>query len=202
MKQVLIRLGCIAAVSGALFAPVDARQSVRSKEAAHNGSPSVPRDYVIGPEDVLSIAFWQETAMSAEVVVRPDGKISLPLLKDVHAAGYTPEELTAVLVKVATRYIAQPNATVIVKQIHSRRVYVVGQVEKPGAFQLTDGMTVVQLIAMAEGILEYANAKNVIVVRQEGRVERRFKCNYKDVLKGKNVEQNIRLKPGDTVIVP
>jgi polysaccharide export outer membrane protein len=165
-------------------------------------STALPRDYVIGPEDVLSVVFWQETALSADVVVRPDGKISLPLLKDVQAAGHTPEQLTDALVKAATKYVSRPNATVIVKQINSRKVFVVGQVAKPGAFPLTGDLTVLQVIALAGDVLEYARSTNVVIVRKEDGQERRFKFNYKQVLKGKNTEQNILLKPGDTVIVP
>jgi polysaccharide export outer membrane protein len=157
---------------------------------------------VIGPEDLLSIVFWQEPAMSTEVVVRPDGKISLPLLKDVQAAGYTPELLTGALMKAATKFVSLPNATVIVKQINSRKVFVVGQVGKPGTFPLMGDLTVLQAIALAGGVLEYAKSANVVNVRKEEGREQRFKFNYKEVLKGKNTAQNIVLKPGDTVIVP
>ena len=162
----------------------------------------MPADYVVGPEDVLVIVFWGEKDMSAEVVVRPDGKISLPLLRDVQVAGYTPEQLTEVLTKAALKFVAQPNATVIVKSINSRKVFIVGQVAKPGTFPLVGEMTALQLIAQAGDVLEYAKTKDIVIVRKEGGKERRFKFNYKDVLKGKNIEQNILLKPGDTVIVP
>jgi polysaccharide biosynthesis/export protein len=162
----------------------------------------LPADYVIGPEDVLSIVFWREKEMSTEVVVRPDGKISVPLLKDMQAAGYTPDQLTAVLMKAASKFIGQPNATVVVKAINSRKVFIVGKVAKPGAFPLTGEMTVLQLIAVAGDVLEYAKSKNVVVVRKTDDGEQRFKFNYKDVLQGKNAGQNILLKPGDTVIVP
>ena len=141
-------------------------------------------------------------AVSGDVVVRPDGKISLPLLKDVEVAGYTPEQLTVALVKAASKYIAQPNVTVIVKEINSRKVFIIGQVSKPGAFPLTSDMTVLQLIALAGDVLEYAKSKSVVIVRTEEEGERRFKFNYKEVMAGKRVEQNILLKPGDTVIVP
>jgi len=134
--------------------------------------------------------------------VRPDGKISLPLLKDIQAAGYTPDQLTGVLVGAASKYISQPNATVIVKEINSRKVFIVGQVAKPGGYPMTGSMTVLELIALSGDVLEYAKSKNIVVVRKENDGERRFQFNYKDVLKGKHSEQNIRLTPGDTVIVP
>ena len=207
MRHLLRRSAFIAAACVVLWTSAAARQVPTPQEPAKGDGASVPsaalpRDYVIGPEDVLSIVFWQETALSTDVVVRPDGKISLPLLKDVQAAGYTPEQLTGALVKAATKYVARPNATVIVKQINSRKVFVVGQVAKPGAFPLTGDMNVLQVIAMAGDVLEYARSTNVVIVRKEEGREQRFKFNYKQVVKGKNTEQNILLKPGDTVIVP
>src|SRR4051812_11764492 len=145
---------------------------------------ATPADYVIGPDDQLSVVFWREKDLSADVVVRPDGKISLPLLKDVQAAGLSPEQLTDALVKAAAKYVSQPNATVMVKEINSRKVFVVGQVAKPGTFPLAGDMTVLQVIALAGDVLEYAKATKITVVRQEGGEERRFKFNYRDVLKG------------------
>jgi polysaccharide biosynthesis/export protein len=192
---------------GGLCEPAAAAQSARSDGSSAVGgtystAATLPADYVIGAEDVLSIVFWREKEMSADVVVRPDGKISLPLLKDVEAAGHTPEQLTGVLVKAASKYISQPNATVIVKEINSRKVFIVGQVAKPGGFPLTGNMTVLELIALAGDVLEFAKSKDIVVVRKGEQIERRFRFNYKDVVKGKNVEQNILLKSGDTVIVP
>jgi len=190
---------------GALGDPVSARQTTTpsaAERADGRMAPPVPADYVIGPEDVLSIVFWREKDLSADVVVRPDGKISLPLLKDQQAAGLSPDQLTEALVKAASKYVSQPNATVMVKEINSRKVFVVGQVAKPGTFPLAGDMTVLQVIALAGDVLEYAKATKIVVVRQEGGAERRYKFNYRDVLKGKAVDQNIRLKPGDTIIVP
>ena len=161
----------------------------------------LPAGYVIGPEDVLTVVFWRDKELSAEVMVRPDGKISLPLLNDIQAAGYTPEQLSDVLVKTATKYIADPTATVIVKDIRSRKVYVIGEVGKPGTVPLVGEMNVLQLIAVVGGLLEYADKENITIVRTENGKERRFKFNYKEVVKGKKVEQNIMLKPGDTVLV-
>jgi polysaccharide export outer membrane protein len=185
----------------------DGRQVIQSPPLSASGGaatlpPAVPPDYVIGAQDLLSIVFWREKEMSTDVVVRPDGKISLPLLQDVDAAGYTPKELTGVLVRAASKYVSQPNATVIVKEINSRKVFIVGQVARPGGFPLTGDMTVLQLIALAGDVLEYAKSKDVVIVRKENHGERRFNFNYKDVIKGKHVEQNILLSSGDTVIVP
>jgi polysaccharide export outer membrane protein len=148
------------------------------------------------------VFFWGEKELSGEVTVRPDGKISLPLIKDVQAAGFTPQELTDELAKAATKYVARPNVTVVVKEVRSRKVFIIGRVGKPGAYPLTSDLTVLQLIAAAGDVLEYARSKRIVIVRKEGGKERRLKFNYEDVLKGKHSEQNILLKPGDTVIVP
>jgi polysaccharide export outer membrane protein len=196
----------------ALLQPAAAQETTQQKPAVAvpqkpaNGAPvatgvPLPAGYVIGPEDVLSVVFWRDKELSADVVVRPDGKISVPLLNDIQAVGYTPEQLADVLVKAATKYIADPTATVIVKEIHSRKVYVLGEVGKPGTVPLIGEMNVLQLIATVGGLLEYADKENITIVRMENGKERRFKFNYKDVVKGKKIEQNIMLKPGDTVVV-
>ena len=182
--------------------PIAAEQRATDGSSAAPAGVSLPAGYVIGPEDVLTIVFWRDKDMSAEVVVRPDGKISLPLLNDVIAAGSTPDELRAQLVKSAGKYLEDPNATVVVKEIHSRKVFVTGQVSKAGSYALVGEMNVLQMIAHVGGLLEYADSKNIVIVRNESGNERRFKFNYKDVVKGKNVAQNIVLKPGDTIIVP
>ena len=162
----------------------------------------VPPDYVIGPEDILTGVFWREKDLSSDVVVRPDGRISLPVLQDVHAAGLTPEQLRETLTKTAERFVEDPNVTVVVKEINSRRVYITGMVAKPGHFNLTSPMSVVQLIAIAGGLLEYADATNIMSMRTENGTPTSQKFNYKEVTEGKNLKQNILLKPGDTVIVP
>ena len=162
----------------------------------------VPPDYVIGTDDILTIVFWREKDLSSDVVVRPDGRISIPVLQDVHAAGLTPEQLRDSLTKTAERFVEDPNVTVIVKEINSRRVYITGQVAKAGPYNVTSPMTVVQLIAFAGGLLEYADGKNVRIMRTEDSTPMSYKFNYKEVTEGKNLKQNIQLKPGDTVIVP
>jgi polysaccharide biosynthesis/export protein len=206
MKYVAVRAVCTLLTIGSLCLPGLAAQSPSAEQAANgNGKETgvaVPAGYTIGAEDVLSVVFWRDEALSTQVVVRPDGMISVPLLNDVQAAGYTPEELGEVLVKAASKYIEDPTATVIVREINSRKVFIVGQVAKPGAFPLTGDMTVLQLIAQAGDVLEYANAKRISIVRKEENGERRYPFNYRDVLRGRNVDQNIPLQPGDTVIVP
>jgi polysaccharide biosynthesis/export protein len=163
---------------------------------------TLPTGYLIGADDVLSIVFWRDKDMSVDVVVRPDGRISLPLLNDIQAAGQTPEQLRLQLEKAAAKYIAEPNATVVVKTINSRKVYITGNVVKPGTYPLTGEMSVLQLIAVAGGLQEYADSKKIVVMRKEGGRDQHFSFNYKDVIRQKGLDQNISLKSGDTVVVP
>jgi polysaccharide biosynthesis/export protein len=161
-----------------------------------------PPDYIIGPDDVLQVLYWREKEVSAEVVVRPDGMISLPLLNDVKAAGLTPEQLRQAVNEAAKKYFQEePSVTINIKAINSRKVFITGSVAKPGPYLLTAPTTVVQLIAMAGGLTEFANQKNISVMRTENGKPARYPFNYKDVSQGKNLRQNIELKPGDTVIV-
>jgi len=166
-------------------------------------SPTPSPDYVIGPADVLSIVFWRDKEMSADVIVRPDGRISLPVIGEIAAAGYTPEQLRTRITDAAGKYLEEPDATVAVKEIRSRNVFITGSVAKPAAYPLSGEMTVLQLIAVAGGLLEYADSKNIMVIHTEGGRQLYRKFNYKDVVRQqKHAAQNIVLKPGDTVVVP
>ena len=182
---------------------------------AANGKPAVPPagvtvpagvtpppDYVIGPDDVLTVVFWREKELSSEVAVRPDGKITLPLMNDIQAAGLTPEQLRDELTKAAEKYVEGPTVTVVVKTINSRKVFITGMVTKPGPYPLTGPTTVTQLIAMAGGLHEFAKKKDITILRNEGGREVAYRFNFQDVMKRKNLKQNIELKPGDTIIVP
>lgn len=160
-----------------------------------------PPGYVIGPDDVLQIVFWRDKELSGEVVVRPDGRISLPLLNDVRAAGTTPEQLRSALVDRAKEFIDEPLATVVVKEIRSRRVFITGHVEKPGPYPLTGPATVLQLIAVAGGLKEYADQKNIVIMRRVNGQQRSYPFDYHSVSRRSKLAQNIELEPGDTVIV-
>jgi polysaccharide export outer membrane protein len=157
-------------------------------------------DFVIGPEDVLSIVFWRDKDMTTQVTVRPDGKISLPLLDEVQAAGLTPADLRAHLIEDSKKFFGNPNVTVVVQTINSRKVFITGQVVKPGPYVIVAPTTVLQLIAMAGGLKDFADSKNITIVRKEQGRTASFRFNYKDIRK--NLNQNIELKPGDTVVVP
>lgn len=168
--------------------------------------PAIPAtadpSYTIGPEDVINIAVWKEPDFTATVPVRPDGKISLQLIGDVQAAGKTPSILADDLTTLLKKYIAEPRVTVMVTTINSRRVFLLGEITKPGPIVITAGMTVLQAIAAAGGPTVYANSKKIYVLRTENGHETRFPFNYKEALKGGTGGQNIPLKPGDTIVVP
>jgi polysaccharide export outer membrane protein len=175
--------------------------SIAARPPVPAGVP-LPPGYVIGPEDVLSVIVWRDKDMSTEVTVRPDGRITVPLINEVQAAGMTPEQLRNALTTAAAKFVEDPNISVVVKEINSRKVFITGQVAKPGAYSLTAPTTVMQLIAIAGGLHEFADAKNIIIMRTESGKPMAYSFNYKDVLKRKNLKQNIELKPGDTVVVP
>ncbi|MGZ8797049.1 MAG: polysaccharide biosynthesis/export family protein [Thermoanaerobaculia bacterium] len=172
--------------------------------ASRGAAPAVavPAGYVIGPEDVLSVVFWRDKDMTGEVSVRPDGKISLPLLNDVQAAGLTPAQLRDRLIEASKQYFEDPSVTVVVKQMNSRKVFITGEVNKPGPYPLLGPTTVLQLISIAGGLRDYADSKKILIVRTENGRPMSYLFNYKDVVSRKNLRQNIELKPGDTVIVP
>ena len=164
--------------------------------------PVVPAGYVIGTDDVLSIVYWKDKDMSADAKVRPDGRIALPLINEVVAAGLTPEQLHQRLVEESKKYMEDANITVVVREINSRKAFITGEVNKPGPYPLTSPTTVMQLIAMAGGLREYADAKKIMIMRTENGRQISLPFNYKDVAAGKKLEQNILLQPCDTVVVP
>ncbi|MGH9555216.1 MAG: polysaccharide biosynthesis/export family protein [Terriglobales bacterium] len=159
-------------------------------------------DYMIGAEDVLNVSVWKEPELTQTVPVRPDGNISLPLINDVPAVGLTPMQLAAHITARFKQYLAEPRVTVIVAQINSRRFYILGEVARPGAFPLLPNMTVLQALSTAGGMREFANPSKIYVLRNENGSAKKYPFNYKQVIAGKRVEQDIQLKPGDTVVVP
>jgi polysaccharide biosynthesis/export protein len=164
--------------------------------------PQTPDDYVIGPEDVLLVNVWKEPDFTATVPVRPDGKISLSLVHDIQAAGLTPIALSKSIATELKRYVSEPRVTVVVTAMNSRRVYLVGEVSRPGAVPLGSNVTVLQMISSAGGFSPFANLKNIYVLRTEEGKQKKYPVNYKQLLKGENQAQNIVLKPGDTIVVP
>jgi polysaccharide export outer membrane protein len=159
-------------------------------------------EYIIGLGDVLSINVWKESEVSSSVPVRPDGKISLPLVNDIQAAGLTPMQLGQEIHDKLQKYIEQPQVTVVVTAVNSRMVYLVGEVARAGSFPLLPNMTVLQALSAAGGLSQFADSKNIYVLRNVNDKPRRIPFNYKEALKGEHPEQNIELKPGDTIVVP
>jgi polysaccharide biosynthesis/export protein len=161
-----------------------------------------PAGYIIGARDVLSVIFWRDKDMSADVAVRPDGMISLPLINEVKAEGLTPDQLRDQVAQRAARYIADPTVSIVVREINSRQVFITGEVNKPGAYSLMMPTSVMQLISLAGGLREYAKSKDIVILRMEAGKQTAIPFNYKDVMNRKKLTQNILLQPGDTVIVP
>lgn len=209
-----LKLGFITAVilSLALAAPV--AMGCSGKDAQQNsappaaGSTSVPipatndPDYVIGAPDVLNINVWKEPELTSTVPVRPDGKISLPLLNDVKAEGLTPMQLTTALTEQLKKYVSEPRVTVVVTAVNSKSFYIVGEVGRAGSYPLLANQTVLQALSSAGGFTQFANLKNIHILRNSNGKQVKYPFNYREVLKGKKQEQNFTLKPGDTIVVP
>jgi polysaccharide export outer membrane protein len=166
------------------------------------GSTAADPDYVIAPQDVLNISVWKEPDLTRTIPVRPDGKISMPLLNDVRAAGLTPVQLAGVITTGLRKFVNEPQVTVIVSEINSRRIYVLGEVNHAGAQPLLPNMTVLQAVSSAGGFTIYASVKHIYVLRSENGKQQKYSFNYKDVIAGKHAEQNILVKEGDTIVVP
>ena len=163
---------------------------------------NMPPAYTIGADDVLAVVFWRDKELTSDVTVRPDGKISLPLLNDVQASGLTPAQLKDRIVEESKKYVEDPNVTVVVKDIKSRRVFITGEVRKPGPYAMSGTISVLQLISIAGGLADYARPEKIMIVRTENGKQMSFRFNYKEVIEGKKLAQNIDLKPGDAIIVP
>lgn len=169
-----------------------------------NPAPSQEQgDYVIGTEDVLSISVWKEPELSVkELVVRPDGKISMPLVNDIQASGFTPSQLQERITDRLKQFVTSPNVNVTVIKITGYTVSVVGMVAKPGPYMLGSSITVLDILARAGGLREDAKSKKIRILRKENGQIVQFPFNYNNVIKGKDLHQNIPLKSGDTVMVP
>ena len=168
------------------------------------GGQNTPDDpnYVIGPQDVVDISVWKEPDLTRTIPVRPDGKISMPLLNDVQAAGLTPLQLAGQITNGLRKFVNEPQVTVIVTQINSQRVYILGEVSRAGAYPLLPQMTILQALSSAGGFTMFASVKGIYLLRVENGKQQKYPFNYKDALAGRHAEQNIPLKAGDTIVVP
>ena len=202
-------------ISATLLGQTDAAKNTNNN--AKPGAPAAPADpspsssavpahndtYIIGDDDVLSINVWKEPEVSRTVPVRSDGKISLPLAGEVQASGETPLQLEKLLAAKLQGFISEPEVTVIVTEIKSQKFNILGMVTRLEPFPLTSSMTVLDAIALAGGFKDFAKQKSIYVLRKNpGGGESRLPFNYKEVIKGNNTAQNIKLQPGDTIVVP
>jgi polysaccharide export outer membrane protein len=197
----LMLIGSIALAQAAPAAVAASDKAASDKATlAVSASPAGP-EYVIGPEDALHIAVWREADLTASLPVRPDGKISLPLLDDVQAAGLTPKQLANSITEKLKKFLADPRVTVVVTQINSKRIYLVGEVLHVGATPMLPNMTVLQALSSA-GLNQFANTKRIYVLRTENGKQQKLPVNYRKLVKGEQIEQNYLLQPGDTIVVP
>jgi polysaccharide export outer membrane protein len=180
----------------------DERSSVVGRDTTLGTAEAASETYKIGPQDVLRVDVWKEPDFTRSVPVRPDGKITLPLLNDVQASGLTPMELAHIVRDGLKKYVTDPQVTVTIEQINSQRIYVNGEVARPGAYPLLPNMTVLQALTSAGGFTQFARIKSSYVLRIEGGKQVKMPFNYKEVINGKKPEDNIKLLPGDTIVVP
>src|SRR3989475_11350147 len=206
----LVLSGCLWGQAGsspdkpAQAAPPNTNQET-NKNAEAATAPAKPHDdtFIIGVDDVLAVNVWKETEVSRSVPVRSDGKISLPLVGEVQAAGETPHQLELAIAKRLQSYISEPEVTVIVQQINSQKFNILGQGTKPGFYSLANSPTVLDALAMAGGFRDFAKKKSIYVLRQNpDGTTTRLPFNYKDVIQARNAAQNVNLKPHETVYVP
>jgi polysaccharide export outer membrane protein len=190
-------------LSACILACVLALQMAVAQEKGADGAATQTEPlYVIQPNDLLEIFVWKEPDLTRKVLVRPDGRISFPLVQDLQAAGATPGELKAKVERKLSEFLSAPEVTIIVEAIQSYRVYVLGKVQKPGIISIEKPVTVLQALALAGGFQDFAKEQEMTVIRSYGKENTLFEFNYREVIKGKRPEQNIILRSGDVVIVP
>ena len=188
-----------------------------AKSSAHSGGSSSnadtplpvekreqvdPNAYIIGEQDALVITVWKEKEISGGVVVRPDGKITVPLVGEIKVVGMTPMHLQSVLMEKLKPFVTVPQVSVAVTEIRSRKIYLIGHAAREGPFPINSTTSVLQIIAQAGGLKDFAKRKKIYILRQHGTDQTRFDFNYDQVIKGQHIEQNILLEPGDTIVVP
>ena len=179
-----------------------APEVTEQKPAPEPAPAPANEEYVIGPDDVLHINVWKENELSGQVAVRPDGKVSLALLNDIQAAGNTPTQLAAQIAERLKQYVTDPRVTVTVVAMNSRKIFIMGEVSRAGAFPMLPNMTLMQALSSAGGFSPYANTKKMYLLRTENGKQTKMPINYKALISGNAPEQNIPLKPGDTIVVP
>lgn len=190
------RFAAVSALIALMAGPALSQVTTRTDE-------DPPNAYAIGPGDILEISVWKNPELTSTVPVRPDGRISVPLLGDVQAAGMTPLALKQTLTDGYKEYVTAPGVSVVVKEIHSRKIYVTGEVATPGVYDLQPRAKLMQAIALAGGVTPYAKGR-VIVLRdsRDGKQDRRYEIEISSIISGKKPQDNLLLQPGDTLVVP
>jgi polysaccharide export outer membrane protein len=197
----LLLLSAVSAASAQVSSPRGAIPEARATALANSNALDTAVEYQIGPEDVLDISVWKNPELSRTVPVRPDGKVSLPLLNDFRAAGLTPSDLREQLVARLSDFVPTPEVSVIVREVHSRKVAVVGAVKTAGRYELKSPMTVLEAIALAQGFTDFAARDRIVVLRQSGGTTTRIPFNYRKIADGME-QENFFVRPGDIVVVP
>jgi polysaccharide export outer membrane protein len=195
----LASLCCYSQSDGSAVNPTSA--AALPQEAPNPAAGADSNSYVIGASDVLTVTVWNQPSLSGTILVRPDGMITMSLIGDVQAAGTTPLQLASQIATKLKKYYTDPNVSVVISQIHSKLVYLLGEVEKKGPVDMTPGMTLLNAIASAGGLTDYANTKKIYILRSEAGKQQKIPVRYKDALKGIS-ECNLLLEPGDTIVVP
>lgn len=186
----------------AVLVPVLFCSAQEKMPAAQNAAkPAVPENYIIGASDNITVTVFKEPTLSSSLLVRPDGMISMPLLGDVRAAGRTTQQLADEITVMLKKFIQDPNVTVVLAQVNSKKIYLLGEVAKPGPEEMTPGMTFLQAIATAGGLTQFANSKRIYILRIDDGKEKKIPMQYKRALKG-DISLNLDLNPGDTIVVP
>jgi polysaccharide biosynthesis/export protein len=209
MKPASLPVAMVAFLGAALFcqaqdlAPADqkAAQNAAAPVTQNTIRPAMTDSYVIGSSDVITVTVFKEPTLSGGLLVRPDGMISMPLLGDIRAAGKTPMQLASEISAKLQKYIQDPNVTVVLGQMNSKKVYLMGEIGKTGPVEMTPGMTLLEAIATAGGLGPYANAKKIYILRNEGGKQQKIPVQYKKALKGDGA-LNLILQPGDTIVIP
>jgi len=191
------------ALAQQMVKPAGPNSGETAKAAAHLATNSTASEYIIGPTDVLDVSVWKEPEISRTVTVRPDGKISLPLIGELQAAGQTPAALQATIKEKLATFITSPEVTILVHDVRSDSISVFGKVAKPGAYPLAKQMTIMDVLAAAGGFKDYAKTTKIYLLRVESDgTTKRYMFNFKQVIKGQNLSQNLLVEPHDTIYVP
>jgi polysaccharide export outer membrane protein len=191
----------VALLAPAVFCHAEDKPLADQPASQTPATPSMTDSYVIGASDVISVAVFKEPTMSNSLLVRPDGMISMPLLGDIKASGKTPLQLADEIAAKLKRYVQDPNVTVILNQMNSKKVFLIGEIGKTGPIEMTPGMTLLEAIATGGGLSQYANAKKIYILRTEAGKQQKIPVQYKQALKG-DLSLNLILNPGDTIVVP